>query len=230
MRNSSISSSPLHDPTRATLTYSVLNAPSATNSLGKHLGVASNYLNSLEPGDKVHVAVRSSHVAFHLPRDPEAVPIICVAAGTGLAPFRGFFQERAAQRAAGRALAPALLFFGCREPGKDDLYAEELAAWEAAGAVTVVRAYSRTPERAGGARHVQDAIALRADDFLDLWGRGAKMYLCGSRAVGRGVRDVCVRMYAEEKQKRTGQAVSDEEADQWWEEQRNVRYATDVFD
>ncbi|RYP37718.1 hypothetical protein DL766_001367 [Monosporascus sp. MC13-8B] len=228
VRQYSISSSPLWDPTRVTLTFSVLNAPSTTGS-GKHLGVASNYLNSLGHGDKVHISVRSSHAAFHLPREPESVPIICVAAGTGLAPFRGFIQERATMCAAGRKLAPALLFFGCREPGRDDLYADELAEWEAAGAVTVVRAYSRRPELSGGARHVQDAIALREREFQDLWARGAKLYICGSRAVGRGVRDVCVRMRVEEE-RRNGREVSQEEAEKWWEELRNTRYATDVFD
>ncbi|RYP82601.1 hypothetical protein DL769_001595 [Monosporascus sp. CRB-8-3] len=228
VRQYSVSSSPLWDPTRVTLTFSVLNAPSTTGS-GKHLGVASNYLNSLDRGDKVHVSVRSSHAAFHLPREPESVPIVCVAAGTGLAPFRGFIQERATMCAAGRKLAPALLFFGCREPGRDDLYADELAEWEAAGAVTVVRAYSRRPELSGGARHVQDAIALHEREFQDLWARGAKLYICGSRAVGRGVRDVCVRMRVE-KERRSGREVSREEAEKWWEGLRNTRYATDVFD
>lgn len=177
----------------------------------------------------MHVAVRSSHVAFHLPQDPSSTPVICVAAGTGIAPFRGFLQERASMAGAGRTLAPALLFFGCREPGRDDLYADELAAWEQAGVVTVVRAYSRRPELSGGARHVQDAIALHADKFRDLWAQGAKMYLCGSRAVGKGVRDVCVRMHVE-KEREAGREISEEEAGQWWEGMRNDRYATDVFD
>ena len=211
-----------------TLTFSVLNAPSYTGT-GKHLGVATNYLNALERGDKVHVSIRQSHAAFHLPREPESTPVICVAAGTGLAPFRGFIQERAAMREAGRELAPALLFFGCRAPGRDDLYVEELAAWEAAGAVTVRRAYSRQPELAGGARHVQDAIALHADEFRDLWARGAKMYVCGSRALGKGVRDVCIKMHIQNETANGGQ-VSEEEALKWWEDLRNTRYATDVFD
>ncbi len=220
----------------------MLNAPSAAAAAAaagdgenrRHLGVASNYLASLEPGDRVHVSVRASHAAFHLPQDPAATPVICVAAGSGVAPFRGFVQERAAMRAAGRALAPALLFVGCREPGHDDLYADELAAWEAAGAVEVVRAYSRRPElgagHAGaGARHVQDAVAGRADDFRDLWARGAKLFVCGSRAVGRGVRDVCVRMRVEDE-RRAGRELSEEDANRWWEGLRNTRYATDVFD
>ncbi|KAJ3454801.1 hypothetical protein MRS44_013401 [Fusarium solani] len=54
-------------------------------------------------------------------------PIVCIAASTGIAPFRAFAQERAAMIAAGRKdLAPALLFFGCRNPEVDDLYRDEL--------------------------------------------------------------------------------------------------------
>ena len=206
----------------------MLNAPSYTGT-GKHLGVATNYLNALGKGDKVHVSVRQSPAAFHLPRDPESTPVICVAAGTGIAPFRGFVQERAAMRAAGRTLAPALLFFGCRAPERDDLYAEELAQWEAAGAVKVIRAYSRQPELSGGARYVQDAVALHADEFRDLWARGAKLYICGSRALGKGVRDVCIKMHIDSEAEQ-GRQLGDEEASKWWEGLRNTRYATDVFD
>ncbi|KAK5007552.1 hypothetical protein LTR28_005140 [Elasticomyces elasticus] len=83
-------------------------------------------------------------------RDPENVPVIMAAAGTGLAPFRGFIQERAAQIGAGRTLAPAVLFLGCRDPDKDELYRAELDKWEKMGAVDIKRAYSRKSEASNG--------------------------------------------------------------------------------
>jgi cytochrome P450/NADPH-cytochrome P450 reductase len=83
VRQYSISSSPLWNPNHVTLTYAVVDQP-ALSGQGRYVGVASNYLSSLAPGDKLHVSVRSSHQAFHLPKDTKNVPVICIAAGTGM--------------------------------------------------------------------------------------------------------------------------------------------------
>jgi cytochrome P450 / NADPH-cytochrome P450 reductase len=225
---SSISSSPLWNPRNVTLTFSLLEEPSKSGR-GRHVGVASSYLNSLQPGDKLHVSVRQSHASFHLPQNAEQTPVICVAAGTGLAPFRGFVQERAALIEAGRKLAPLLLYYGCREPGRDDLYTDELARWEEMGAVTVKRAYSRAPERSGGNKYVQDALWADRCEIGELWKNNAKLFVCGSKKVGAAVQDVALRMRAASG-KLEGKDITKEELKQWWDELRNVRYATDVFD
>jgi cytochrome P450/NADPH-cytochrome P450 reductase len=233
IRQYSISSSPLWNPKHVTLTYSVLDKPSLSGQ-GRHVGVASNYLSSLAPGDKLHVAVRPSNQVFHLPTDAEKVPVILIAAGTGLAPFRGFIQERAAQVGTGRNLAPALLFFGCRSEDTDDLYKEEFERWEKMGAVKIYRAYSKEPEKTKGAKHVQDRIWEEKKDVLELWHQGAKVYVCGSSDVGEGVKDVCLKIamdLAKEKpeiMKEPGEP-SRERAEKWFESIRNERYATDVF-
>ncbi|KAI1636231.1 cytochrome P450 [Biscogniauxia mediterranea] len=228
VRQYSISSSPLWNPSHVTLTYALLEAPSKSGH-GKHVGVASSYLNSLAPGDTLHIAVRPSHAAFHLPQDVERTPIICVAAGTGLAPFRGFIQERAELLSAGRKIAPAILFFGCRHPERDSLYAAELAEWEKSGAVTVHRAYSRATDRSDGLKYVQDLMRAHKDEVLQYWANDARLYVCGSRAVGEGVKTEALKMLTEER-KAKGEDISEEAAAKWWEEQRNARYATDVFD
>lgn len=230
VRQYSISSSPLWHQDHLTLTYAVLDAPALSGTGQRYLGVATSYLASLAAGDKLHVAIRPSHASFHLPVDTEKTPIMCVAAGSGLAPFRGFIQERAAMLDAGRALAPALLFFGCRHPAQDDLYREELDRWQAMGAVDVRRSYSRDPASSAGCAHVQDRLWADRREVQALWDRGAKVFVCGSREVGDAVREVAIRMYVDGAKVNHGRDLSVEEATVKFDAMRNERYATDVFD
>ncbi|GKT45276.1 bifunctional cytochrome P450/NADPH--P450 reductase [Colletotrichum spaethianum] len=233
VRQYSISSSPLRNPSQATLTYSLLDEPSLSGQ-GRHVGVATSYLAALKAGNKLHVAVRPSHAAFHLPNQPEKTPLILVAAGSGIAPFRGFIQERAAMLAAGRAIAPALLFYGCRKPGIDDLYRDEFDVWEKMGAVTVRRAYSRAIEQSEGCKYVQHRLYHNKKEVSELWAQGAKLFVCGTRNVGKAVEEACVRVILESAKEEGGQPelkdLDYEGAKKWFEGIRNERYATDVFD
>lgn len=225
-RSYSISSSSLMNP-HVTLTYAVLHQ-SHMSGMGEYVGVASNYLSKLAKGDKLHVSVRPSSQAFHLPTDYEKTPIIMICAGTGVAPFRGFVQERAAQVAAGRKLAPALLVVGCRSPDMDELYREEFEKWESSGAVKILRAYSRKPEASGGSKYAQDALWEHRKEALELWDNGSRVYVCGSRDLEQSVQHVCQKIYLE-RAKELGKDKTESEAEEWFEGIRNVRFATDVF-
>jgi len=74
--------------------------------------------------DGIHVPVHVRHSNFRLPSDPSK-PIIMVGPGTGVAPFRGFIQERAAQAKAGQNVGKTILFFGCRKKAEDYVYEKE---------------------------------------------------------------------------------------------------------
>ena len=135
---------------------------------------------------------------------------------------------------AGRTLAPALLFFGCRSPDVDDLYAEEFKEWEDLGAVSLMKAYSRAPEKSKGCKYVQHRMENEREELLKLWSRGAKMYVCGSRDVGKAVEDVVLKFATDEanetRKKEGREPATPEEMQKWWENARSERYATDVFD
>ncbi|KAF2723458.1 NADPH--cytochrome P450 reductase [Polychaeton citri CBS 116435] len=228
VRQYSISSSPLADPHTVSLTYGVLDEP-ALSGQGRHRGVASTYLAQLQPGDVLHVAVRKSHESFHLPSEDEKVPIIMVGAGTGLAPFRGFLQERAVQIGAGRKLAPAHLYIGCRHPDQDLLYGEEMEHFENLGVATIHRAFSGAPELSGGNKYVGDALKSDLELLDKLWDQGARVYVCGSRHVGEAVRSVAIESLRTAA-RAEGKDDSVEQAEAWFDSIRNERYSTDVFD
>ncbi|TGO27340.1 hypothetical protein BPAE_0043g00130 [Botrytis paeoniae] len=145
VRYYSISSSPLNSPNTCTITYNILSIPSFSGP-GHYAGICGTYLSYLLPGDPIKVSVRpGSEKLFHLPLDIKRTPLLMFCAGTGIAPFRGFIQQRAMQAAASpdRKLAPAILFVGCRSSTSDRLYAREFDRWEDHGVVDIRYSFSR---------------------------------------------------------------------------------------
>ena len=245
LRQYSISSSPLSDPSLVSITYAVIDAPmlqpnkpgpTLPNGLttppsgNRFLGVTTNHLKTLEPGERCQIAIKKSHQSFHLPADNER-PVIMVCAGTGIAPFRAFVEERAAKLAAGQtSLGPALLFVGCKDSGSDRLYAGELEAWEKAGAVEVFYAFSKQPGESEGCKYAQERVYNEKKRVVELFDAGAKVFVCGAHRLGAGVKDVSKKLYMERK-KETGADVTDADAEQWFEALKvQERYSSDVFD
>lgn len=225
IRQYSISSSPLHDPTKVSVTFSVVGENT------DHVGVATNYLKALQPGSTTQVMVKKSHTAFHLPLDDET-PVIMLCAGTGLAPFKGFVQERVAklEAAPNTPLGEAILVVGCRNPDLDKLFAAEFEAAEKLGAVKVLYAFSRAAKQSFGCKYVQDRMWRERADMVRLFDAGARVYICGSAALGKGISDTVAKIMVEERQRRKRETMTQEAALQWWSSLRNERYAVDVFD
>lgn len=189
VRTYSLSMTPSFKPLHCSLTFSVVRGPAWSGS-GQYLGVGSNYLASLTPGSSLYISPRPAKDSFHLPRDLSSKPIIMISAGSGLAPFYSFIQERMVWQQQGKPLATALLFFGCRGPHMDDLYYQELCEYEAAGVVSIYRAYSRDPEHilANGCRYVSHRVVAETATIRNLWDQNATVYVCGSGDMAKGVR------------------------------------------
>lgn len=171
----SISSSPLLAPDSCSLTVGAHRFRCGDGT--EHDGLCSTYLAGRAEGTTLRVVVKDAGSAFHLPDDP-SVPLILIGPGTGIAPLRGFIQERHALRAKGVAVGPVLLFFGCRDEG-DYLYREELEAYRDEGTLGLLAvAYSR---RAGTPKtYVQDLLRVDAVRVKELVGRGASVLICGN--------------------------------------------------
>ncbi len=170
----SISSSPLAAPDRCSITVGVVAEP-ARSGLGGYEGVCSTHLARRGPGEAVDAFVKESRSGFRLPADPRT-PLVMIGPGTGLAPFRGFLQQRRALRERGEALGPARLFFGCRRPDTDFLYRDELEAFAAGGLVELHVAFSRLD---GRRTYVQDLVAEQAEAVWADLEAGAVVYVCG---------------------------------------------------
>ncbi|MFD0938603.1 cytochrome, partial [Methylobacterium trifolii] len=175
------------------------------------------------PGARVAVAVRASQGAFHAP-EAATTPLILACAGTGLAPFRGFLQERAALKAQGEPVGPALLFFGISHPEVDYLYRDELEAWERDGIVALRPAFSRAP--VGDVRYVQHRLWQDRAEVVELFRQGAAVFVCGDGVrMAPAVRETFLAIY------RDATGASAEAAAEWGEafERETNRYAVDVF-
>jgi cytochrome P450/NADPH-cytochrome P450 reductase len=220
-RRYSISSSPLETPERCSLTVAVLDAP-ALSGRGRYRGTCSNYLARVEPGTRIPAVLRESHSPFRPPEDP-SVPVVMIGAGTGLAPFRGFIQERAGLAERGTPLGKALLFFGCDHPDVDFLYREELEAWQARGVVEVFPAFFRQERE--GVTFVQHRLWAERERVGALLDAGARLYVCGDgRSMAPAVRETVARIH----QERTG-CTADQAAAWLRELEQQQRYLADVF-
>ncbi len=188
----SIASSPLAYPDVADLIVGTMRAP-AWSGIGEHQGFASSHMRDSVPGEAVFGYVRSPNPPFAPPLDP-SLPMILIGPGTGFAPFRGFLQERSAQKAKGVATAPIHLFFGSKHPEHDWLCREEMEDWTAQDLVTLHLAHSAVE----GHPHpyVQHALAASADEIWPLLEGGAQVFVCGdgrhmAPAVREALIDIC---------------------------------------
>lgn len=167
----SIASSPAATPDEAHLTVSTVRY--RLHDLPR-TGVASGYLAARTDAEVTVPVYIQPNENFHLPDDD--TPILMIGAGTGVAPYRAFMQEREARGASGRSW----LFFGERNFRSDFLYQVEWQALLRSGALTRLDlAFSRD---AAPKTYVQDRLRKHGRDVYGWLEDGAWLYVCGDAA------------------------------------------------
>lgn len=217
-RTYSISSSVKQSADKASLVISCIKG-AAWSGQGEYQGLASGYLSQLEEGQLLWLRFTPNLPNFPAPKSEDK--LILIAAGTGIAPFRAFMQERSLEKNPEKAV----FFYGCRAKEVDQLYAEEFAQWEKEGWLDLRPVYSKAPEKEGQT-YVQHRLWADRDAFWAAWKAGAKIYICGDgEGMAPAVRQCLMDIYQEKAQATEAQALD-------WLMQiagKDKRYFTDIF-
>ena len=181
-----------------------------------HLGAASGFLAALEDGAQLPVYIEPNE-RFRVPADASR-DIIMVGPGTGVAPFRGFVQERAETGASGRNW----LFFGARHFNTGFLYQTE---WQDALQKGELHRLELAFSRDQAERiHVQQRLREQGHDVFDWLQGGAHLYVCGAIDMGKDVHAALLEIVREH-----GGGDAEAAADYLSNLQREGRYSRDVY-
>ena len=181
-------------------------------------GGASSFLaDRVEEDGEVRVFIEHND-NFRLPANPET-PVIMIGPGTGIAPFRAFMQQRAADGAPGKNW----LFFGNPHFTEDFLYQVEWQSYVKEGLLTRIDlAWSRDQQQK---IYVQDKLREQGAELWRWINDGAHIYVCGdANRMAKDVEQALLEVIAEFG------GMDAEAADEFLSELRvERRYQRDVY-
>lgn len=181
-------------------------------------GGASSFLaDRVEEDGEVRVFIEHND-NFRLPANPQT-PVIMIGPGTGIAPFRAFMQQRAAEGAEGKNW----LFFGNPHFTEDFLYQVEWQSYVKEGVLSRIGlAWSRDQQQKV---YVQDKLREQGAELWRWINDGAHIYVCGdANRMAKDVEQTLLEVIAEFG------AMDAEAADEFLSELRvERRYQRDVY-
>lgn len=181
-------------------------------------GGASSFLaDRVEEDGEIRVFIEYND-NFRLPANPDT-PVIMIGPGTGIAPFRAFMQQRAAEGAGGKNW----LFFGNPHFTEDFLYQVEWQSYVKEGLLTRIDlAWSRDQKQK---IYVQDKLREQGAELWRWINDGAHIYVCGdANRMAKDVERTLLDVIAEFG------GMDTEAADEYLSELRvERRYQRDVY-
>lgn len=180
------------------------------------LGVASGYLAQHQEGETLPVFIEANE-RFRLPQDGSR-DILMIGPGTGVAPFRGFVQERIETQASGKNW----LLFGARHAESQFLYQLEWQEVLKKGHLhRLDLAFSRDQaERI----YVQQRLRENGKEVYAWLESGAHVYICGAIAMGKDVQQTLVEIVSQH-----GAKTLEDAQDYISQIQQSGRLAKDVY-
>jgi ferredoxin--NADP+ reductase len=181
------------DGTATTLALTVKRVVYTDDDGVERLGLSSNHLCDARPGDVLKMTGPAGK-DFLLPDEPGA-PMLMIATGTGIAPFRAFVHAWAQRPRGQRGFA--WLVFGAQTSG-DLLYAEEWSRLAANPDFRVDYAISREQKKSDGGRmYVQDRMRAIGQPLWELVSAPeTAVYICGIKGMEVGIEAVLGEMAA----------------------------------
>ena len=141
-----------------------------TKLFNPRLGLCSNWLANLAPGDIIPTTIKRG--TFQLSRSPNTVPYVMVGPGTGVAPFRSIITHRCFQ-----GFGENYLFFGCRSSSKDYYFESEWNHLESNNYLRVFPAFSRDQ---AGKTYVQNIIIEKKPILMKLLENNCMVLIAGN--------------------------------------------------
>ena len=179
-------------------------------------GLASSFLADRNAGAQLPVFIERNE-RFRLPLDSSR-DILMIGPGTGVAPFRGFVQERTEVGATGKNW----LLFGARHAQSQFLYQLE---WQEALKKGQLHRLDLAFSRDQAERiYAQQRLRENGAEVYSWLENGAHLYICGAIAMGKDVHQVLLSIVSEHG------AKSPEDAGDYLSQlQQSGRYAKDVY-
>eukprot|EP00798_Chlamydomonas_sp_ICE-L_P013125 gene13125-3445_t len=155
-------------------------------------GICSNYLCDAAPGTEIQMTGPTGKILL-MPKDAKA-PLIMVATGTGIAPFRSFWRRCFFEEVPSYKFKGLIWLFMGVANSDATLYDEELQAIAKSHPDQFRLDYALSREaknKKGGKMYIQDKIEEYADEIFDLLDNyGAHMYFCGLKGMMPGINDM----------------------------------------